>query len=195
MSTATAPLIPADALDETEVERRTRLRPLAPPVRRRPRLLYALIAVIGAVLIGAAQMGMSIAMSQSGYEERALMNELRALEWDRQTVADDLAGLSSPQYLSANASALGMVIADAPNFVRLSDGVILGEGEAAGGASSVDAINRGSVPNALVADAPLVTEPDATIQGIPEPPPPIYDLEDPSLPPALSDGLPSPDTH
>ena len=35
---------------------------------------------------------------------------------------DDVAGLSSPQYLAANASALGMVINESPNYLRLSDG-------------------------------------------------------------------------
>ena len=56
---------------------------------------------------------------------------------------DDVAGLSSPQYLAANAAALGMVIDESPNYLRLSDGALLGAGQSALGASSVDAIGRG----------------------------------------------------
>lgn len=173
-----------------------RLRALERPARRRPRLVYGLVAVAGALAIGAAQMGLSIAIMQGTYEVRALTSETQALGWERQTAQDALAGLASPQYLAANASALGMVINEAPAYLRLSDAAVLGVGSASTFGSNVDAFARGSVPNALVADAPLVTDPSATIQGAPV----DTGAQDPATgaatpAPALDTGLPSPQTH
>jgi hypothetical protein len=87
-----------------------------------------------------------------------------------------------------------MVINEAPSYLRLSDGAILGSGAAAPWQSTVDAIGRGSVPNSLVAASPLVTVPDATIGGLPEVPVPPADAVV-TGPPALSEGLPAPQTR
>ena len=98
----------------------------APAPRRRPRLLYGIIAVAGAVTIGAAQMGLSILTTQGSYEVAQLTREQRDLTYQKQILTDDVAGMNSPQFLAANASALGMVIAESPNYLRLSDGAVLG---------------------------------------------------------------------
>lgn len=179
------------------------LRALESPARRRrPRVLYAIIAVCGAFGIAAGQMGLSIAMTQGVYQEQALERQLTALTYEKQSLTEAITGLSSPQYLAANASALGMVVGEPPSYLRLSDGAVLGSGEAATWASSVDAIGRGSVPNSLVSDAPLVTAPGATIGGVPVAPAEEADAAagDPAAPaapepPALSEGLPSPVTR
>lgn len=165
-----------------------------PMARRRPRLAYALIAVAGALAIGAAQIVLSIATTQGVYEEAALQQQVRELGWQQQSLADAVVGLSSPQYLAANAASLGMVINQSPTYLRLSDGAILGSGEAAGWLSTVDAIGRGSVPNALVAGTPLVTAPDATIGGAPAAEV-LADEATSGLPQALTDGLPTPTTR
>ena len=171
----------------------------APARRRRPRLIYGVVAVLGAFLIGAAQMSLSILTTQSSYELAALTQQQRELTWQAQILYDDVAGLSSPQYLAANASALGMVIDESPSYLRLSDAAILGTGAAAAGASSVDAIGRGAVANALITDTPLITDPDATIEGAPvETPETDADgaaSSDPHTPPPITDGLPTPSTH
>ena len=151
--------------------------------------------MLGAFLIGAAQMSLSIMTTQGTYEIAALTKEQRDLTYEKQILYDDVAGLSSPQYLAANAAALGMVINEAPSYLRLSDGAILGPSEVAMGTSSVDAIGRGSVPNALITNTPLVTVPDATIDGLP-----VEVAETPdggvgNTPPPLTDGLPTPSTH
>ena len=63
--------------------------------------------------------------------------------------------MQSPQYLAANAEALGMVPNANPVYLRLSDGAVLGEPSAAdGGARSTAPL----VPNALIDGVPLVTE-------------------------------------
>jgi hypothetical protein len=168
----------------------------APTRRRRPRLAYGIVALVGAITIGAAQMALSILTTQSSYELSTLTSEARELTWQKQILYDDVAGLSSPQYLAANASALGMVINESPSYLRLSDGALLGAGQTALGASSVDAIGRASVPNALITDTPLITAPDATIEGAPvEAEVVVTDGGVVNTPPPLTDGLPIPSTH
>ncbi|GAA1987528.1 hypothetical protein [Microbacterium pumilum] len=185
---------------------RERLRVVeAPARRRRPRQLYGIVAVLGAITIGAAQMTLSILTTQTSYELSSLAGEQRTLTYQKQMLYDDVAGLSSPQYLAANAAALGMVIDESPNYLRLSDGALLGAGDVSLGKSSVDAIGRGVVANALITDTPLVTDPDATIEGVP--------VETPAdnktggkkaggkkaavanTPAPVTDGLPTPSTH
>ena len=110
-----------------------RLRPVEQTAaRRRPRLAYGIVAVLGAAAIVAAQMVVSILTTQDTYAISALTSQQRQLTWDRQILYDEVAGLSSPQYLAANASALGMVISEAPTFLRLSDGALVGASQAAG---------------------------------------------------------------
>lgn len=167
-----------------------------PSRRRRPKLVYGIVALIGALTIGTAQMALSILTTQSSYELSTLSQEARELTWQKQILYDDVAGLSSPQYLAANASALGMVIDESPSYLRLSDGALLGAGQAAIGSTSVDAINRATVPNALITDTPLVTAPDATIEGAPvETEVAPADGGVANTPPPLTDGLPTPSTH
>ncbi|MCR2826687.1 hypothetical protein [Microbacterium sp. zg.Y909] len=173
----------------------------APAPRRRPRLLYGIVAVAGAVTIGAAQMGLSIVTTQGSYEVAQLTREQRDLTYQKQILTDDVAGLNSPQFLAANASALGMMIAESPNYLRLSDGAVLGAGEVALGGSTIDALGRPSVPNALIAEAPLVTAPLSTIEGVPVAPDApagagaAAAATDAATPPPITDGLPVPRTH
>lgn len=180
----------------------------APQPRRRPRRLYGIVAVAGAVAIGAAQMGLSILTTQGSYEVAQLTREQRDLTYQKQILNDDVAGLNSPQFLAANAAALGMVIAESPNYLRLSDGAVLGTGAAALGGSSIDVLGRPAVPNALIADSPLVTAPGSTVGGQPvvaeEPAPeavapdataPVAGALETPTPPPVTDGLPVPRTH
>ncbi|QPE05582.1 hypothetical protein IT882_06145 [Microbacterium schleiferi] len=174
--------------------RAPRLRPVErTATRRRPRLAYGIVAVLGAAAIVAAQMVVSILTTQDTYAISTLTSQQRQLTWDRQILYDEVAGLSSPQYLAANASALGMVISEAPTFLRLSDGALVGASQAAGWQSSIDAVGRGAVANALITQTPLVTDPAATIEGVPVE---VTDEAGQSVtPPALSDGLPTPTTR
>ncbi|WP_322409316.1 hypothetical protein [Microbacterium invictum] len=172
-----------------------RLRPVeqaVPRSRRRPRLAYGVVAVVASLAIASAQMMLSILTTQGSYEISSLTQQQSELQWERQMLSDDVAGLSSPQYLAANAAALGMVIEESPNYLRLSDGAVLGAGIAAEGGASIDALGRGSVANDLIADRPLVTEPDATIQGAPVATTGAG-LSD--TPPPVADTLPTPATH
>lgn len=167
--------------------------------RRRPRLAYGIVAVLGALAIIGAQMVVSILTTQDTYALSELKTQQRQANWDRQIVYDQVAGLSSPQYLAANAAALGMVISESPTFLRLSDGALVGASQAASWHSTIDAVGRGAVANALITQTPLVTDPAATIEGVP------VDVTTqqqaaPDAPPAITtppiaDGLPTPTTR
>ena len=170
----------------------------APAPARRPRMAYAIVAVAGAVAIAAAQMGLSVLTTQDAYHVAELTDQQRALDLEAQALADEVAGLSSPQYLAANAAALGMVIDASPTYLRLSDAAIIGTGEAAGGASDVDASGASQVGNALVRNTPLVTDPSSTLEGHVEEPEPEGATPPPAeqeLPPPLTEGIPSPNTR
>ncbi len=165
-----------------------------PQPRRRPRLVYGIIAVTGALLIGGAQMGLSILTTQSSYELSTLSDQQRDLDWQKQMLQDSLAGLSSPQYLAANAEALGMVTGQAPTYLRLSDNAIIGTAAGLTGASAVNALSKAAVGNALVSGQPLVGDPAATLCGGTTS---VVDkaIVDTPTPPAIADGLPTPATH
>ena len=137
----------------------------APARRRVPRRAFGVIAVLGAVMIALVQMGLSILTTQSSFEIASLTQQQRDLTYQKQILYDEVAGLNSPQYLAANAAALGMVIDETPTYLRLSDGAVIGAGKPAEGASSVDAMGRGSVRNALISGVPLVTDPKKAAAG------------------------------
>jgi hypothetical protein len=142
-----------------------RLRPVESPLpRRRPRMVYAIVAVGGAVAIAVAQMALSVLTTQDSYRVADLTQQQRELSLEAQALEDSVAGLNSPQYLAANAAALGMVVGGAPTYLRLSDAAIIGSGAAAQGTSSVSAQDP-QVGNALVGDTPLVTDPGRSLQG------------------------------
>lgn len=186
--------------------RRLQPVPVAPAQRRVPRRAFGVIAVAGAVLIALVQMGLGILTTQSSFEIAALTQQQRDLTYQKQILYDEVAGLSSPQYLAANAAALGMVIDESPTYLRLSDGAVIGSGQPAEGASSVDALGRGSVRNALISGVPLVTDPRASAEPAPGDPaatggaavvdgPGDASRVESATPPTISDGLPTPATR
>ncbi|KQX06713.1 MULTISPECIES: hypothetical protein [unclassified Leifsonia] len=124
--------------------------------RARPRLFYAIVAVSGVAAIFIAKLLLSVALSQGAYESAAAESELKHLQQNAQAVGEDLDRVKSPQYLAENAAALGMVTNAHPAYLRLSDGAVLGQPQAAdsatGGAGN-------AVPNSLLAGVPLVTDP------------------------------------
>ncbi|MDF2047409.1 hypothetical protein P2P98_14680 [Microbacterium sp. Kw_RZR3] len=190
----------------TPIREPRRLQAVPAPARRRaPRRAFGVIAVAGAVLIALVQMGLSILTTQSSFEIAALTQQQRDLTYQKQILNDDVAGLSSPQYLAANAAALGMVIDESPTYLRLSDGAVIGSGKPAENVSSVDALGRGSVRNALISGVPLATKPQTPAEPAPNAPaeatsgtatpdqtaPPAGS----ATPPPISDGLPTPATR
>lgn len=173
-----------------------RLRPVTEAGRRtKPRLAYAIIAIGGIAVIVAAQLLLSIAVAQGAYEIDSYQVQHASLAREEQKLSEDLDRVQSPQFLAANAEALGMVPNANPVYLRLSDGAVLGEPTAAAGGAAASAP---LVPNALISGVPLVTEqqpvqtpsggtPGEASAAAPDAPP--------VAPPPPSDGLPTPATH
>lgn len=185
---------------ETEEPRR-RLRLLdRPGRRRRPRLLYPIIVMATVIAVGGAQMLLTIATTQDSFELAELRSQQRELSLQVQAAKSELQGLNSPQYLASNADALGMVVGGIPAYLRLSDAEVLGTAESAKWLSSIDPNSSVSVSNAIVAETPLITDPASTITGTIQKEttdPTTLPVTEPALnlPPAITEGLPSPKTH
>lgn len=177
-----------------------RLAPVsAPAARRRPRLAYAALAVGGALAIGAAQMGISLATTQDAFVLADLNIRQHELSLQKQALHEDLVGISSPQSLAAKADAMGLVVAGSASYLRLSDGKVLGTGDVASWASTVDPNGATKVGNALLAPPPPTAAEqakakaakDAAAQRDGTAASPV----EPAGPPVITDGLPTPTTR
>ncbi|MFJ4225843.1 hypothetical protein [Microbacterium sp. NPDC089695] len=168
---------------------RRRLEPVtAPPARRKPRLAYAIVALAGAMAIGAAQIGLSLAITQDSFLLAGLTSQQHDLDLRTDALQEDLTGLSSPQALASGAASLGMVVAGSPSYLRLSDGAVFGQGTGAGGTSTIDPNGAGAVANALLQAATVQNADDQTADD-------AAGATQQELPPAITDGLPSPTTR
>ncbi|MGN8027049.1 hypothetical protein [Microbacterium sp. 22242] len=147
------PTLREPALDEPIRSRHLRAIE-RPSHRRRPRLAYAIVALAGAALIGGAQIALSIATTQDSFVVSQLNQQNKMLNWQAQAAAQELDGVSSPQALAAKASAMGLVVGGSTNYLRLSDGTVIGAAGPAAVASTVDPTKNGGVANALVHDTP-----------------------------------------
>jgi hypothetical protein len=166
-----------------------------PEQRRRPRLAYAITALSGIAAIVIAQLLFSVAMTEGAYEIDGYRVAQTKLDRETQVLREQIDALESPQFLAANAEALGMVPNAAPVYLRLSDGAVLGQPTAAAGGALGAA---GSVANSLITDVPLVTQQPAGETGgaasvAPEAAAGTPAATAPVAPP--SGGLPTPATH
>lgn len=119
--------------------------------RARPRLVYALIAATGILVIITGQLLLSVATSQATYEIDGLESEATALSRTWQSLTVELDSVASPQNLAAHAESLGMVRNTNPSvFLRLSDGAVLGHPAAATQAAGSVIGAGGLVPNSLL---------------------------------------------
>lgn len=184
---------------EPLVEPERRLAPVtAPASRRRPRLAYAALAVGGALAIGAAQMGISLATTQDAFVLADLNVRQHELGLEKQALHENLVGISSPQSLAGKADALGLVVAGSASYLRLSDGKVLGAGAGAGAgwASTVDPNGATKVGNALLAPPPpTAAEKKAEREAAAKRDETAAATVEPAGPPVITDGLPTPTTR
>jgi cell division protein FtsB len=162
--------------------------------RARPRVFYALVAVIGVFAILLTQLLLSILLSDGAYRISALQSQTGELERDAQVLVESLDTLRSPQYLAANAESLGMVSNANPAYLRLADATVLGAPIAAGTGAGV--LNGGDtmIGNVLLADMALVTPiPEGGVSGVA--PAPTVSGSLASLAGAPAGALPSPVTR
>jgi hypothetical protein len=123
--------------------------------RARPKLVYALGAIVAIFGIFLAQLLITIALSSGAYTITDLQSSGQQLSRTSSALKEKLDTLGSSQNLQANALALGMVDSSQAGFIRLSDGSVLGAAAPAGAASAAPAAND-SVPNSLVTNIPLI---------------------------------------
>jgi len=137
-----------------ETGRPAHLRPVRPEAQPQRKLspLVAALSCVGIVLgILAAQLGLSIAVSQGAYEARALELEQRDLIRVERVLQQNVDKLSSPQNLAVNATKLGMVQNATPATLRLSDHSLLGTLDA-----RTSSVGKNLVPNATLTNLPVV---------------------------------------
>lgn len=174
---------------ETPAERRLRavLPGTGAGMRRKPKLVYALISLgaLGAIVV--VQLILSVGLSHGAYQLDALQTQHREFGWQRQALSNDLASISSPQYIAANAEAIGMTLGGTPAYLTLSTGEVTGV-PAPGGA-----VKQGPsslIPNSAIAGEPLATKPDASVVN-----PGAAEVAIATGPVSLDGGLPSPTTR
>lgn len=136
-----------------EPRRHLRVLP-TPSVRRAPRLVHGALALAGLAGIVAAQLGLTVVISEGAYTLNALHGESNALARSEQSLGEDVAVLSSPQHVAVAADELGMLAGQPSQFLTLS-------GEAtAGGPDALHmqapALDRFGmyVPNSLLQEQP-----------------------------------------
>jgi hypothetical protein len=189
MSVNAAVRAPRVAPEPHRGAQRPRLTPVAAPEpKKRPKIVYAIVALGGAVAIGAAQIALSLAITQDSYALAALASQQHDLDLQTQALQEELTGVSSPQALASSAAGLGMIVAGTPSYLRLSDGAVLGSGTGAGYTSTVDPNGAGAVSNSLLVPPAAADANDAPVTEQPAD-------EAEQLPPSITDGLPSPTTH
>lgn len=176
--------------------------------RARPRAIYALVAIAGLFAILAAQLLLSIVVSEGAYEISNLQQVQEELSRDKQVVAEELHVLESPQHLVASAEALGMVGNSSMAYLRLADGAVLGAPVAAHSSGTIQSGPNGAplVPNQLLDGVPITTvgsvssapaafgahpgvSPEGTVLGAPETAPGVGSVA------STGESLPSPITR
>lgn len=195
MSVQTARVQPQPQPQRTEPRRQ--LTPVtAPAAKRRPRLAYAALAVGGALAIGAAQMGISLATTQDAFVLADLNIQQHELGLQKQALHENLVGISSPQSLAVKADAMGLVVAGSASYLRLSDGKVLGASEGANWASTVAPNGATKVGNALLAPPPpTAAEKKAAEDAAAKRDEAAAGAVEPAGPPVITDGLPTPTTR
>lgn len=188
--------------------RRPDARPLRPVPRRvevvatrqqrraRPRAAYAITTVASLFLIFAAQLLLSIVVSEGAYQIEGLQDQRKQLLRTQESLTENLQLYGSTQNLAANASHLGMVPSASPLFLDLASGAV------SGAPGSMDRVGcAGScnlVANSLLTGVPLVgttpsastAQPAATTTAASAPA-----AAQPPTEPATVDSLPAPVTH
>ncbi|MET4100505.1 hypothetical protein ABIB37_002742 [Agrococcus sp. UYP10] len=161
-SHAAIDLRPLPTAERPERERHLRALPAIAP-RRAPRLVHGIVGLVGLAGIIVAQLGLSVVISEGAYQLSALQGESTALARTEQTLAEEIAVLSSPQHVAVAADELGMLAGQPSQFLTLGGAVTAGGPDALH--MQVPAVDQFGmhVPNALLAEAPQAA---ATVQQV-----------------------------
>ena len=97
--------------------------PTGGPLERTP-FVALVVSLLAAGLLGL--LVLNTALAQDAFRLHTLKQDARVLEDREQALQREVEALQAPQELAARATALGMVEAGPPAFLRLSDGAVLG---------------------------------------------------------------------
>lgn len=126
----------------------------APSVRRAPRLVHGVLALAGLAGIVVAQLGFTVVISEGAYTLSAMQGESSALARTEQSLAENVAVLSSPQHVAVAADELGMLAGQPSQFLTLSGAATAGGPDALHmQAPALDGFGM-YVPNALLETQP-----------------------------------------
>ncbi|HMO10549.1 MAG TPA: hypothetical protein PKB06_03385 [Actinotalea sp.] len=130
---ATSPLRrPVSPAAPPRTREQPRLRLVPPPVRSRARVPFVALcmALLTASLLSVLLL--NTAMAQGEYERYALATRLAQSAQRQQLLVTELDRAAAPASLAGRAAALGMVPSSAGAYLRLHDGVVLGDPTPAG---------------------------------------------------------------
>lgn len=132
--------------------------------RARPRVLYAVVTVASLFVILAAQLLLSIVVTQGSYQIDSLQDQQKLLNRTEQNLLESLALQSSPQNLATRAAGYGMVPNATPYSLDVADGSVF---RLPGSADPTGCGGKcGLVGNTLLATTPLAgTEAAAAAEG------------------------------
>ncbi|MGV8851267.1 MAG: hypothetical protein ACOH1M_01715 [Rhodoglobus sp.] len=92
--------------------------------KARPRALYAVVTVASMFVILAAQLLLSIVVTQGAYQIDTLQGEQKLLNRTEQSLLESLSLQSSSQNLAAQAAGFGMVPNSTPYSLNVADGSV-----------------------------------------------------------------------
>jgi hypothetical protein len=119
--------------------------------KARPKSFYAMVTVASVFGLFLGQLMLSILLSDGAYQISTLQAEQNQLVRTEQSLSEQLDLLASPQSLATRAESLGMVVStNAPTFLRLSDGTLIGTPVAASGSTGALGADGGLVANYLL---------------------------------------------
>ena len=185
----------APARSVRPLPRRTEVAATRAQRRARPKAAYAIITVASLFLIFAAQLLLSIVVSQGAYQIESLQDQRKDLVRSQEALTENLELYGSSQNLAANAAKLGMVPSASPLFLDLETGAV------SSAPGSIDRVGCGGscglVANSLLTGVPLVgtTPPASTAPTASTTAPASAAPASTPVAPATVDTLPAPVTH
>jgi len=188
---------PLSAPAPAQHPRHIEIAPTREQRRARPKVMYAVVTVASLFVIFAAQLLLSIVVSDGAYQISSLQDKQKELLRTQDFLNESLQKLDSTQNLTNQAAHLGMVPNGSPLALDLATGGVFAlpgssDPTGCGGACNL-------VTNALVTGIPLVgTTPAASTpaQGNAATPPAAATVAPQTeQAPVVSDGLPAPMTH
>lgn len=179
---------------EEQHPRHVEVVPTREQKRARPRVMYAVTTIASLFVIFAAQLLLSIVVSDGAYQIDALQAQQKDLVRQQEALNERLDLLGSNQHLAANAASIGMVPGASPLFLDISSGGV------AAAPGTIDRAGCGGscnlVLNSLLTGIPLVSpQAPATPGAATSPTAPVAPAAPTTTTTGPVDALPAPVTH